>query len=312
MVDSVRLRYYEEMTDGRQRELFRYSLAEFDDIPRPEGFSDVPMSGTTPRTFANQLTVTSTVGSYIEGSNANDQVGSACDVITRWAAIPNTLYRRSRFSEAMGYHWWRLANQQFLNTASRMSSSEDRRDGTSDEPPEDTDDLQVMVKSAANAAKQVQENLRSQSHPRPWRPHMAELLPYLLRDLFEAQDDTERSHIERGLSNLTFASFLRNLTHHLQQHSWAQEMVWSSVEEGFGEGISWSSYMLHQLFDVKVKYLGPLRKAPQVLYDPRLRDLDLGLSGEIHGSYSPCQCYSSCGPDKRYRCFGASDAGIRS
>ena len=29
-----------------------------------------------------------------------------------------------------------------------------------------------------------------------------------------------------------------------------------------------------------MKYLGPLRKAPQVLYDPRLRDLELGLSGE--------------------------------
>ena len=73
---------------------------------------------------------------------------------------------------------------------------------------------------------------------------------------------------------------MRHLAARLGTEAWARDPVWLSPESDFDLGVRDTGFALHSFFDRAVKYLGPLQKAPQVLYDPRLRDLDLGLSGE--------------------------------
>ena len=278
-IDTVCLSYYEVAQDGTQTQVFGYRLTDLVDKPPPDGLLTAPMSGHLPRALHSQ-TIVGTTGSYVEKGHDSNQAESPCDAIVHWAAMPTTLYRYSSFSDAVGYYWWRLMNRQLSRPTPRKPSLKGTRDEELDLRLDEPNHLTMMVESAANTAREVQHAFSRQSPTRQWGPRLPGIMPYLVRDHMKAEKGSEERNIRPSIENISLESFLEELAKKLQKHSWAQEMMWISLEEDYGEGVRGSSYMLLQYFDQNVKYLGPLRIAPQVLYNPRLRDLDLGLSGE--------------------------------
>ena len=120
---------------------------------------------------------------------------------------------------------------------------------------------------------------------------------YILSEQFQ-KDSNLQAGVARGLETFSLEAFLNELNNHLAEQSWAQEQVWTPHEDIGEPSVEWSHYIISNFFGRSVKYLGPLRKAPQVLYSPRLRDLELGLSGEIHRSDLACKL---CSPSRTNR-----------
>ena len=280
-IDSVHLRSYERPAPGEPRVLLQYDLDHLGDM-EPEdrnlGYRVMAPGG---RAFSSQPILTSTDGSYLERDERGDRVTLKCNAVELRGAVPEAVFALSTFSDAVGQHWWNAAKRLVSSPHSNSSASQDEQSSESQPTQSDRQDLEAMVESAARAAKQVREVWTERSDSRRWGPPIAVQLYYLLQEQFDkAVDPQDRHHIERGLENETIMTFLKELANHLASEEWAREQVWSSPDDFFSPGVGWSSFMIHNFFGRDVKYLGPLRKAPQVLYDPRLRDLDLGLSGE--------------------------------
>ena len=110
---------------------------------------------------------------------------------------------------------------------------------------------------------------------------MAMLLRHLLYEQFnESMTASERRLIKRGFEDETRERFSKALVERMDTETWSRDLVWFSPESDLDRRVRDTDFVIQNFFDRAVQYLGPLRKAPQVLYDPRLRDLDLGLSGE--------------------------------
>ena len=281
-LDAIQLFCYQQAADGERQGILRYDLEDLADIAPDDELLRFPLLDPGRRTFSSERILTSTDGSYLEVEDSADRVISRCNAVRLRGPLPDNLYRLSTFADAIGQHWWNGAKLAVAMQSSTDSSGEPERAPVSDQTSSEEQDIKVMVQSAAKAAEQLRDSWRERPDARRWSPPIAvEIQHHLLQEQFDrSQENPDRDSIERGLSTVSIETFLERLTEHLWDEDWAQEVGWSSLESFVRPGYSWSSYMIHHFFDRDVKYLGPLRKAPQVLYDPRLRDLDLGLSGE--------------------------------
>ena len=105
-------------------------------------------------------------------------------------------------------------------------------------------------------------------------------LHFLVEDRYLKIEDESFATIVRGFDGVSFHDFLQRLIAELRNDEWAQELVWDVHEDVVSHNFAWELQSVRRFYDRHVKYLGPLREAPQVLYDPGSRELDLGLSGE--------------------------------
>ena len=259
--------------------LMKYDLSGLDDLDTENDASRYGVLGQTTARRGHESIMTKATGEYWERLRDDSKDSFRCDAVELRGAVPESVYTLSTFSDAIGQHWWNAAKQ-FISLADTSTTSR-RHDLQDPASNERTRCLQTMVESAAKAASQVHDTWLERSDSRRWGLPIAVQLHYMLHEQFEkTEDDGDRERIERGLEILSVQDFLEALSDHMDVDEWAKDKVWSSPDDPFGPGVSWTSFMIHHFFGREVKYLGPLRKAPQALYDPRLRDLDLGLSGE--------------------------------
>ena len=279
-VGSVRLRMSRASHSDDSNVFMQYDLGSLKDMKSEHQASRYRMLDPTARRPDSISVLTETNGTYRERLKEDSEVQLKCDAVELRGAVPESVYVLSAFSDAVGQHWWNAARR-FASLADTTTT-----DVPNDAPGLTVEEdkatcLQAMVESAARAAREIRDTWQERSDSRRWDPPIAVQLHYMLHEQFEkAEDNEDRSRIEEGLELLPVQSFLEELSQHLADEEWAHEKVWSSPDDSFGPNIGWASFVIHHFFGREVKYLGPLRKAPQVLYDPRLRDLDLGLSGE--------------------------------
>ena len=279
-ISSVRLRMCRESNSDDPDVFMRYDLGSLKDMESERQASRHRILDPTGRRPDSRNVLTETKGSYHEKFEEDSEVRLKCDAVELRGAVPESVYALSVLSDAVGQQWWNAARR-FASLADTTTTAV-----PSDAPGPTTEEdktlcLQAMVESAGRAAREIRDTWQERSDSRRWNPPIAVQLHYMLHEQFDkAEDNGDRGRIEKGLELLSVQSFLEELSRHLAGEEWAQEQVWSSPDDSFGPNISWASYVIHHFFGREVKYLGPLRKAPQVLYDPRLRDLDLGLSGE--------------------------------
>ena len=277
-ISSVRLGAYRTSDEGDAEAFMSYNLANLTDIESESQVSHHRILDQAARRQHSRNVLSETEGRYWERLEEDAKIQFRCDAAELQGAVPESIYSLSTFSDAVGQHWW--------NAVRRFASLTDATNGLESDAPstigQDKDScLRAMVESAARAAREIQETWTERSDSRRWDPPIAVQLHYALHEQFEkTEGKNERQTIERGLGLMSVQTFLKELSRHLAAEEWAQEPVWSSPDDPFGPNVSWVSFLIHRFFGREVKYLGPLRKAPQVLYDPRLRDLDLGLSGE--------------------------------
>jgi predicted ATPase len=76
------------------------------------------------------------------------------------------------------------------------------------------------------------------------------------------------------------AQFRKELRKKFSKQAWVDEAVLVEHSGSVGEALWRVGNTAQRFFSVGVRYLGPLREAPHVLYDPGPSKLDLGVKGE--------------------------------
>lgn len=90
----------------------------------------------------------------------------------------------------------------------------------------------------------------------------------------------ERVYIAKSVVQLGEAQFRKNLRKKFEAEDWIDETVRIEHSGSAGEALWRVSNVTQRFFNNGVRYLGPLREAPHVLYDPGPSKLDLGVRGE--------------------------------
>lgn len=90
----------------------------------------------------------------------------------------------------------------------------------------------------------------------------------------------QRTTIARSMVGLGEAKFRSELRKKLRDETWIDEEVLVEHSGAAGESLWRAGAVCQRFFRDSVRYLGPLREAPHVLYDPGPSKLDLGVRGE--------------------------------
>ena len=274
-IDSVSLKCYQSLPDSESRVLLHYDLHDVRDLLAGDPDHGRQILSPMGRVRSRATDITRTAGIVRERDDNGDLVSAERDAVELRGAIPEALYERSTFVEAIGRHWWNVAKQ--LLPASRSDGSEEKLKTKRERAIA----VASMVESAAKAARVAHEALVEGGEGRRRTLPIAFQMHYILNEQFEEDSGGSiRQNLEFGLETLALEEFLGELSDALSANDWSSEQVWNSPDDPYSPPVSGSPFAIDDLFAGSVKYLGPLRKAPQVLYDPRLRDLDLGLSGE--------------------------------
>ena len=280
-IRSMHLRTYEETSDGKQQDTSRVVLSALD-----KRSSEGPIlqlrrhQGIRPLNL-NDPSLVRTEGEYTEWYGPQDQGRWRCDTVEMSGALPDGLYQTSTLADAVGRYWWRAAESLSQTVSVREHPAEPRGVLSEDDASTRDEDLRVMVQSAVAIAEEL-HNARSELFVGwQWRSPIAYTIRTWLRDQMNSAEDPEyEKRLARGRSSVNVEYFLEELARRLKDEKWAQEQVLTTLDSDSRSIIESESYSVYRFCETNMKYLGPLRRAPQVLYDPRLRDRDLGLSGE--------------------------------
>ncbi|MDE0162416.1 MAG: AAA family ATPase [Acidimicrobiaceae bacterium] len=90
----------------------------------------------------------------------------------------------------------------------------------------------------------------------------------------------DRTSIARSMVQLGEAQFRSELRERLSAEDWIDDTVLVEHTGAAGEALWRAGSVSQRFFGDAVRYLGPLREAPHVLYDPGPSKLDLGVRGE--------------------------------
>lgn len=280
-LSSLKFHCYSSTNLGTDKKNFSYSIDNLADIDDDDERLAYRVISPRARSFGFRSGLATGSGSYSIARSDENDVDYESDAVELWGAIPDAVYFSSTYSDALGHQWWNRAKQYAQRATSGDGGQEGVRSDDSYAAETKLFVLETMVELAAQAAIQVQQNWTDRSKSRWSSFPVAMQLHHLMHEQFNiTMTSEERNRIASGFQMETLDSFLKALAVRLKDEEWAQDQVWSCPENDFELGVEDASFMINDFFRHAIKYLGPLRKAPQVLYDPRLRDLDLGLSGE--------------------------------
>ena len=280
-VRSMQLRSYHEPSLGMQQAISRVSLDSLDQLRSEDRVLQLRRHQGMREMNLNDPLLVQTVGEYTEWDGSDDQRTWRCDTVEMSGALPDGIYQTSTFAEAIGHYWWRAA-ESLGQAVPMLETAKDRGvDTGAHEATTRDEDLCVMVESAARVAKDLYDARSELAVSWQWQSPVAYYVRIWLREQIDTVEDPEyMTRIVRGRASMSSEIFLEELARSLCDKSWAQERVLTSLDSDSRSIVESESFSIYRFCETNIKYLGPLRRAPQVLYDPRLRDRDLGLSGE--------------------------------
>ena len=126
----------------------------------------------------------------------------------------------------------------------------------------------------------------------------------------------QRVSIAKSMVQLGEARFRKDLRKKLKAEEWIDETVHVEHSGSAGEALWRVGNVTQRFFSNGVRYLGPLREAPHVLYDPGPSKLDLGVSGEYSAAVLHAQARTRVvmptdGDGERRRLSDALDHWLR-
>ncbi len=129
-------------------------------------------------------------------------------------------------------------------------------------------------------------------------------------------NESQRGEIAKSMIQLGEAQFRRELRKKLEDEDWTDEVVLVEHSRGVGEKLWRVGRFTQRFFGDGVRYLGPLREAPHVLYDPGPSKLDLGVRGEysaavLHAQARTWVVMPTEGDGERCRLSDALDYWLR-
>lgn len=199
------------------------------------------------------------------------QSGSASvDALVMTGCLPiAVLHRQSRF-EGLANLWWDVVSD-FLGEDIAAQRSRARE---LDKPPRVSYRAVKLAAEQLAALMEASEDdtwVRRAGPESPKEAVMRQLGPLKPRD---------RQAVAKSMALLDQAQYRQRLRKELRGESWIDEVELVGPPGEAGEILWEFSSASQRMFGDAVRYLGPLREAPHVLYDPGPSKRDLGVSGE--------------------------------
>lgn len=212
----------------------------------------------------------------------------AIDAVALAGGVPQSLMRTVGLFERLAEIWWNVAQQVLSedletqraiyaengapNAASEVAISFARADLESGVGDDGSDRLAAGLSLwLANSEGDDGDNL------------------YLRLGQLRSQD---KRALAKSMVELGEATFRRQLRIALGDEVWIDDDVLVEVTGAAGDALWRCGFASQRFFRSDVRYLGPLREAPHVLYDPGPSKLDLGVRGEYSAAVLHAQAHT--------------------
>lgn len=204
----------------------------------------------------------------------------AIDAVVLAGGVPQTLMRSVGQLDRLAEVWW--------NTAEAILEEEIRLEKLAAAEATEIETPRKVTRTAVNRAKDHLEALDfSQASTAAGNLPITrgmEAFGDLLdrrwyRDLGQL-NKRQRTALARSMVGLGEAKFRSELRKKFRSEAWIDEEVLVEHSGTAGEALWRAGAVTQRFFRDSVRYLGPLREAPHVLYDPGPSKLDLGVRGE--------------------------------
>lgn len=192
------------------------------------------------------------------------------DAVLLTGCLPVALLRRQSRFEGLANLWWELARD-FLEEG----VSEQRRRVREAEKP-----VRTTYKAVKVAAAQISALVESSEEDAAPRRMSSESPKEAVMRQLGSLRARDRQGVAKSLAILDPAQFRARLRRELRNEGWIDDVEFVGPPGEAGD-ILWEFGSASQrAFGDSVRYLGPLREAPHVLYDPGPSKRDLGVAGE--------------------------------
>lgn len=200
----------------------------------------------------------------------NSGASAAVDAVALSGGLPMALLRRLPQFEVLADLWWEISMDLYEEDVEEHR----RKAQEGDAAPRAS---YKAVRVAAEQITAVMEPTDEDDAP----DHLSRSRPRerLLRELGSLGPKT-RAAVSRSLAWLDPSDFRKRLRKELGESDWIDEVRLVGPPGDAGELLAEFGLASQRFFGQYVRYLGPLREAPHVLYDPGPSKRDLGVAGE--------------------------------
>lgn len=217
---------------------------------------------------------------FVKFRNSESDLPIECHAVEFEGCLPRALYRRCSVTEAVARDWWRTARQNVGRAGRERQTAETSADAADKSPQDHSELLSKYLEYARNTIERFYADSFGNDSGRPLiRGLSFDLMGLLQAQLNALGDELGATQIQHVFELLDMDTFVQRLLLDMKDHPANSAEVLDSIDE-YNEDLFWSIHELQMSLAHRIKYLGPLRKAPQVVYDPRQQQLDLGVSGE--------------------------------
>lgn len=214
-----------------------------------------------------------------EGRVQDWQTGesAAVNAVTLSGGVPHVVLRRAGRFALLADTWWKAAERLFDVEITEAVQARRSRGNALKNPPRD-----AVTRAASDLARLVgggkgdseEESAATADETAGYAPEVQFLVG------LGSIDESSRAGIAKSMVELGDVEFRRLLGNALANPEWLSDEVLVELSGTAGTMLARSSSLSQRFFTSGVRYLGPLREAPHVLYDPGPSKLDLGVKGE--------------------------------
>lgn len=205
----------------------------------------------------------------------------AIDAVVMSGGVPQSLMRSIRMLDHIAELWWNTAETLFEDEIGDQIRVEAEAIGSDNKPTlsrtaveraQSDVEARILANGGDLGALEMPIGRRMEASgdllDREW-----------YRDLGQLSEQ-RRVSIAKSMVQLGEARFRKELRKNFGDESWIDEAVMVEHSGSTGEALWRLGNVTQRFFSEGVRYLGPLREAPHVLYDPGPSKLDLGVRGE--------------------------------
>lgn len=216
-------------------------------------------------------------------------VSHAIDAIALSGGVPQAVLRQVSRFDILAETWWSVASDLLEETLDEEKLRL-RESGPLGEPG---------LAAVTQAASDLETLLEGEPSEESTDAELAGVTVgtdapdrHFLRRLGTLNEES-RQAIAENMVQLGEAEFRTRLRGQLGEREWASEHVLVELAGAAGSELFRSGFISQRFFRTAVRYLGPLREAPHVLYDPGPSKLDLGPKGEFAAAVLHAQVHRS-------------------
>lgn len=220
-------------------------------------------------------------------------LSESVDVVVLAGGVPQALMRSAKLLDHIAEVWWNTAEtlleeeiEKEKQAAAEVVESDKRPRVSKTAVKRARTDIETRKQSTSSEADAMTLPMGRSTEgfgdviDRRWYRELGQL------------NKRQRVSIAKSMVQLGEARFRKELRKQLKAEEWIDEAVLVEHSGSAGEALGRVGSVTQRFFSNGVRYLGPLREAPHVLYDPGPSKLDLGVGGEYSAAVLHAQAHT--------------------